>query len=274
MTDERRAARPYTPQPLPDGETLCRLARETDAFACHQSDGLRALDYTHVTGDARQFDHPFCEMRGLIVDDAGHVAARPFHKFFSWHERGGAVHSSPWDGPCEITRKVGGWLLFPARHGTGAYSWCTRGGRTDIAKVAGEWFSQGLGIADRTLLNWLLAWTTIDPLDGAACTPLFQFRTPGTRADGTHGERSLTLVGVRRNVDGTYWTHERVHDTFEAAQGIGASDRVRLVERIHAGRRTTARLAAARRGSRSDEGCVVAFPSGHRIKVHRISTQD
>lgn len=271
MTDDGEAARPYAPRPLPDGETLCGLAREADGFSCHEHDGLRALDYTHVTGDREQFEHPFCEMRGLIVNEAGQVAARPFHKFFNRREHPAAVYSFPWDGPCELTRKVPGSLLFPARRGMGGYSWRTRGGRTNIARLAGEWFSQGLGIADRTLLNWLLAWTTIDPLDGAACTPLFQFRTPEPDANGRQRERTVTLLAVRRNADGCYWTYERVHDTFEAAQGIGATDRVRLVERVNAGTRNGAGRAklirAATRHAGNDDGCVVTFPSGHRIKV-------
>ena len=87
-------ASPYVPQPLPDGETLCRLAAQTDTFAVRRNDGLRALNYAYVTGDPEQFRFPFSEMHGLIVNDASEIAARPFHKFFNRQEPGAAVDAS------------------------------------------------------------------------------------------------------------------------------------------------------------------------------------
>lgn len=118
-------ASPYAPQPLPDGETLCRLATEADAFSCRRRNRLRALNYVYVTGDPEQFRFPFSEMRGLVVNDAGEVTARPFHKFWNWQEPGAAVAACPWNDGCEVTAKTDGSLVYPAYRASGELVWCT-----------------------------------------------------------------------------------------------------------------------------------------------------
>ena len=111
------------------------MAAEADAFTCHRRNDLRALNYLYVTGDPEQFRFPFSEMRGLIVDEAGAVTARPFQKFWNWQEPGAAVAACPWDEGCEITAKMDGSLVYPAWYGDNEHVWCTRSGPTDIAEL-------------------------------------------------------------------------------------------------------------------------------------------
>ena len=80
-----------------------------DTFSCRRKGGLRALNYAYVTGDPEQFHFPFSEMRGLIVNEASEIAARPFQKFFNWQEPDAAVTACPWDNGCEITTKIDGF---------------------------------------------------------------------------------------------------------------------------------------------------------------------
>ena len=265
-------ASPYAPQPLPDGETLCRMAAEADAFACHRRNGLRALNYVYVTGDPEQFRFPFSEMRGLVVDEAGRVTARPFHKFWNWQEPGAAVAACPWNNGCEITAKMDGSLVYPAFHASGEFAWCTRSGPTNIAQLVVRFLENDLGEADRRQMSALLNQTVRDT-DGAACTPLFEFCSPDNRIVVRHERASLTLLAVRRIEDGHYWPYDQLAETFLAtcADTNTRSEHVRLVEAIVTGTNTREErdrfVAAARQLDASQEGYVVAFPNGHRIKL-------
>lgn len=276
--DPNADASPYAPQPLPDGETLCRLAAETDTFTCHRRDGLRALNYVYVTGDPEQFRFPFSEMRGLIVNEAGAVAARPFHKFWNWQEPGAAVAACPWDEGCEITAKMDGSLVYPAWCGDNEHVWCTRSGPTDIAELVLDFIDDELNRNEQWQLSQLLRHTCSDlHSDGALCTPLFEFCSPRNQIVVRHKHASLTLLAVRRIHDGRYWPYAKVAKTFHAARVSACVDtrplskRLRLVETVTASTRTENErkrfVAAAGKLDAHHEGYVVAFASGHRIKL-------
>ena len=263
---------PYAPQPLPDGETLCRMAAESDAFTVHHRDGLRALNYLYVTGDPEQFRFPFSEMRGLVVDEAGRVVARPFHKFWNWQEPGAAVAACSWDSGCEITAKMDGSLVYPAYHANGELAWCTRSGPTDIAQLVVDFLENDLDDAERRQMTAILQRTVTDT-DSAKCTPLFEFCSPKNRIVIRHEHASLTLLAVRRIEDGHYWSYDQLAETFLAAcaDTNTHSERLRLVDTVTAGTGTREErerfVAAARRLDADHEGYVVSFPSGHRIKL-------
>ena len=266
-------ATPYMPQPLPHGETLCRLAAEAETFTCRRRNGLRALNYLYVTGDPEQFRFPFSEMRGLIVDEAGRVTARPFHKFWNWQEPGAAVAACPWDGDCEITTKMDGSLVYPALNAAGNLLWCTRSGPTDIAQLAVDLIRNELDEVEQKLMIAILRRTMLDH-DDATCTPLFEFCSPENRIVVAHRRASLTLLAVRRIEDGRYWPRDQLASTFlTACADIGTtrSERLRLVEPVVANTRTKDErdrfVAAARQLGADHEGYVIAFPSGHRIKL-------
>ena len=270
--DPNADAPPYAPQPLPDGETLCRMAAETDTFTCHRRNGLRALNYAYVTGDPEQFRFPFSEMRGLIVNEAGEIAARPFQKFFNWQEPGAAVSACPWDGGCEITTKMDGSLVYPARRASGELVWCTRSGPTDIAQLAVDFIENDLDDGEQQQMTAILQYTVCDE-DGALCTPLFEFCSPENRIVVRHDHASLTLLAVRRIHDGGYWPYSKMADASDKS-GIDTgvrSARLHLVESVAVNTRTRGErerfVAAARRLGAEHEGYVVAFPSGHRIKL-------
>ena len=88
-----------------------------------------------------------------------------------------------------------------------------------------------------------------------------------------HERASLTLLGVRRIGYGRYWPHSKVANTFERARADNKvrSIWLRLVDTVVAGTRTREErerfVAAARRLGADQEGYVVAFPNGHRIKL-------
>lgn len=266
------ASSPYAPQPLSDGETLCRLAAEADTFSVRRRKGMRALNYAYVTGDPEQFRFPFSEMRGLIVNEAGEVSARPFHKFFNWQEPGAAVAACPWDERCEITRKMDGSLVYPARRADGDLVWCTRSGPTDIAQLAVDFLEHDLDDDERKQMAAILK-HTISDLDEAACTPLFEFCSPDNRIVVRHEHTSLTLLAVRRIGDGYYWCYDQLAETYQAACAHAGvrSKRLNLVAAVTANTRThndrERFVAATRRLGAEHEGYVVAFPSGHRIKL-------
>ena len=262
---------PYTPRPLPNARAMVALAEAHEQFRARRSHGLTALNYTHVTGEPEQFDYPFSEFRGLIVDEAADtVVARPFQKF--WHAGQKAAEPTDWDEPHVILPKLDGSLVYPARHRL-----VTKGGVTDTSLRA-EKLAQTIGRPFRMLLQHLRT----DPEDGAACTPLFEYIGSENTIVLQYGASRLVLLAVRRIGDGLYWSHDKMTRGFAAAAAkTGPETRLGIVEPITdlepgagaAGRRGHAGYAAglvdevaAWPGDR--EGIVVAFAeSGHRLKI-------
>ena len=260
MTEIRQ---PYRAGPLPPAGRLVEMAEAAEGFGVRRADGITALNYSYVTGDPRQFDFPYSEMRGLMIDEqAGEVLARPFQKFWNVGERG--ADGTDWDESHVILSKLDGSLVFPAGERL-----VTRGGVTDTAGKA-ERIAAGIGGPFQDLLRRLRR-----DGDGAGCTPLFEYVSPNNQIVIRYPYPRLVLLAVRRIADGAYWPMERVRGAWEcSARSAGVHNWLGIVEPAggvpEAGSPDYARaLAAAVSGWPADsEGVVVAFePSGHRVKI-------
>lgn len=144
--------------------------------------------YAYVADDPEQSRFPFSEMRGLIVNEAGEIAARPFQKFLNWQEPGAAVTACPWNDGCEITTRMNGSLVYPARRASGELVWCTRSGPTDVAQLAVDFIENDLDDGEQQQMTAILQYTVCDD-DGALCTPLFEFCSPDNRVVVRHDPR-------------------------------------------------------------------------------------
>ena len=258
---------PYAARTLPEAQQMVALAEAHKKFKVRRLEGLTALNYVYLTGEPDQFTHPFSEFRGLIIDEStNEVVARPFQKF--WHAGEKAAEPTDWNEPHVILPKLDGSLVYPARNRL-----VTKGGVTGTSLRA-EALAQEIGRPIQALLDRL----RIDPDDGAACTPLFEYIGRENTIVIPYRVTQLVLLAVRRIGDGRYWSHEQMSREFaitDSETGTGAHlDIVRPVTGIQSqqqcgNRDYNRRLVEEIAGwPATREGIVVAFgASGHRLKI-------
>ncbi len=196
--------------------------------ARHPEADLWIFNYTEKTQYENHWTPETLACRGLILDADGQVVARPFSKFFNYGTPEATVPAEQFT----VTEKVDGSLGI-LYYLDGEPRIATRGSFTsDQAKVGTE----------------LLDAYDFEHADGQ--TPLFEIVYPENRIVVDYGgRRELVLLGVIENETGRevgmrYWSGPRVatldHDDI-------------------------ATLADFERPNQ--EGFVVAFESGHRVKV-------
>ncbi|MFC4057340.1 RNA ligase [Planomonospora corallina] len=147
---------------------------------------LRILNYTDKAQAEQAWDEATLTCRGLVVDDGGRVAARPFRKFFN--------HGDPNAGPLDLSAKVtvldkldgSLGIAYPV---PGGFALATRGSFTS------EQARHGTELLRTRHAGFV-------PPEGV--TALFEIVCPGTRNVCDYGETDdLFLLGGVRVADGT-----------------------------------------------------------------------
>lgn len=177
--------------------------------------GLRILNYTEKAQFEKRWNDVTEQCRGLIVDEADEIVARPFRKFWNHSERPAALVPLM---PCEITDKMDGSL------GIGYYyvepcpdsdddtvhlAIATRGSfQSEQAKWATEWLTE----------TWP-EWQPTLPV-----TPLFEIIYPENRIVVDYGDfHGLVLLGA---VDIAYGTILGPDEAAESLQWPGWKTKV------------------------------------------------
>ena len=262
--DESAPQGPYaTPRPLPPMAELVRLCEDTEGFAVRRSRELVSCDYRWMaTG---MWDDPrLRECRGLLFDaTTGEVAARPFHKFHNFGEVPETDRLLDLSAPHEVQDKHDGTLFYPAECSDGEVLWCTRAGRTELAERLERSLPAPLL---RTLERELLRSEA-----GVPSTPLFEHTSPWNRIVLAHAEDRVTLLAVRDRSDGRYWTREELEHASErvrdAHQDDPATTHPFSLVHEHGRVRDLQTIAEEVREREGEEGIVVAFRNGHRLKM-------
>jgi RNA ligase len=201
------------------------------------------IDYVYAT-DATFASPVARECRGLKFDSEGRLIARPLHKFFNLGEKE-QVGAIDWSQPHVALDKLDGSMIHPVRLG-GQLVMMTRMGATGQAALA----SSHAGPAVIRLCNDLL---------DAGITPVFEFTSPDNRIVVAYDRPTITLLAARGIVSGTYLTHAQLED-LGARYGVPVAGSRGRVE-------DPAGFVAEARSLPHIEGFVVAFDSGHRIKL-------
>ena len=146
-----------------------------------QKDGrLRILNYTAKATYSRAWNEATVACRGLILDDAGRVVARPFPKFFGPSEPD--APAIPSGQPMEITAKLDGSLGIAYTHPEGEVRLATRGSLTSHQAV------------EATRI-WHEKYRRV--VIPAGVTPLFEIIYPDNRVVLDYGEmRDLVLIAL------------------------------------------------------------------------------
>lgn len=165
----------------------------------HPEAPLRIFNYTEIAAFSKTWNEATMTCRGLIVDDAGIVIARPFTKFFNAGERDG--EGLPTNEPVTVTDKMDGSLGI--LYTTGGEPWiATRGSFTSDQAIHATTVYR-----ERYHGTW-------NPC-GDCCTYLFEIVYPQNRIVLDYGSMDdLVLLGaVNIQTGASYSPDEVVRDT-------------------------------------------------------------
>ena len=272
MTKEPRHIERWQAEMPVDREQIGTLVDECKEFHWARSAGGRLLSVNYAIMQSITFDRAIArECRGLAFDAVtGAIAARPFHKFFNWGERPEEDRALDWTAPHRVCEKLDGTLMFPAVLADGEIVWCTREGRTGMAAALQDMLPEPV---------WRRA-ASLTMIDGVPCTPCFEHTSPANRIVLQHDRPRLRLLAVRERDSGRYLRGEEIREACAAA-GIGADRETALgVAGGVTGPPETVDPEAPARfvediwARKGEEGVVIAFETGHRVKVKTAEYAD
>lgn len=201
-------------------------------------DGLRLYCYTESTVYDRAWDEFTMLARGIILDAAAkRVVATPFPKFFNVGER---LDSIP-DLPFETFEKLDGSLIILFHHN-------------------GEWRTATKGSLNSEQARWAKAWIDAHDLSGLdiGTTYLAEAIYPENRIVVQYAQTGLFLLAAYC-ADGTELNYAELRDV---ADSLGWLAAIR-----HPFDAVSELLALARTLPSSEEGYVLRFSNGLRLKV-------
>lgn len=222
-------------------ELVARLAAARDqrlVYERHGPDGLVLYVYSDHCVFEQAWQPVTIAARGLILDpEARRIVATPFPKFFNAGERDGDIP----DLPFETTEKLDGSLIIVFHHRE-------------------RWRTATKGAFDSGQAQWAQAY--LDRLDLGLLEPgvtyLAEATYPENKIVVPYGEAALRLLAAY-SAAGVELPYEQVIATGDAL-GVGAVRRVAFTS-------VAELIATARRLPRHEEGYVLRFSNGLRLKV-------
>lgn len=181
------------------------------------------------------------ECRGLAFSPDGKLISRPFHKFFNWGEKL-EEQDIELTGYESILKKMDGSMIRPLII-DGNIRLATRKGITDIAMQA-EVFTAAKD-------NYI---ALISSYCNSGYTPIFEWCSRQNQVVIEYIKENLILLAVRENKTGAYLS-------YEALEKAGKNFNVPVVEIVH----TDNPLKA--KDLEDEEGYVIVYPDGHRLKI-------
>jgi|LakMenE18May11ns_1017448.scaffolds.fasta_scaffold9889523_3 RNA ligase len=140
------------------------------------------------------------ECRGITFLPDGSVGARPFHKFFNVNEKVNTKEENiDWSSIINIADKRDGSMITPVwfpETNTLVYK-TKKSFDNDISQTVNALF--GENTVEYELCIFL---TSLN------CTPIFEYTAPSNRIVLKYNQPSLTLLAIRHNNSGVYWTYE------------------------------------------------------------------
>lgn len=260
-----------------------------------QPNGYTVSSYI-VAGEST-FDNPYAlECRGLVFDQAGRLIARPLHKFFNLNERPGArPEDFDWSKLVRIMDKRDGSMIhtvcvdvrespFSSQEvkdgmpldqehmtwGASAVNFTLKSKKSfesDVAVQARAWMT-----TRENFINFC------QHVTGEGCTAIFEWTSPTARIVLPYSEEGLTLLHVRNNDLGTYWTPGHL-EFIAAYHGVpvvqptagGTKQEQELFAKMLMGDRNPKQVLAAvhelQETVENVEGWVFQFEDGQMVKV-------
>ncbi len=190
------------------------------------------------------------ECRGLIFNTNGDLISRPFHKFFNAGEKEETqIDKINLYEPHHITQKLDGSLIR-FLYLNGEFRAATKAGLTEISQQVDEFLKDKLNyynLIQDTINNGL--------------TACFEWCSRKNRIVIDYPEDSLILTAIRNNTSGTYLLYDNIVElanyfeipVVKSVSNLAKQDIHLLVNQV--------------RQLTDNEGIVLTFNSGHRIKI-------
>lgn len=181
------------------------------------------------------------EFRGIAFDaEDGYILSRPFHKFFNLDER--PDEQPDWSIPHVVLEKLDGSMVRPIRYPSGNIRWCTKAGVTDVAAEA-EVFVAKHPRYERFAQQML----------DRGLTPIFEYVGPNNKIVLDYSEENLVLLAIRNMVTGDYVNLNQPVVNYLRLDIPVVGESTHAVHEV--------------KDSEGDEGIVISFYDGHKVKV-------
>lgn len=188
------------------------------------------------------------ECRGLKFYSDGRIAARPFHKWFNVGERDETSPDSiELNHKHHVMAKLDGSMIHPLIINDTIY-YATKMGVTEFSYDVAEWVSVNPNYEK-----------FVRYLSKSGHTPIFEWCSLKNRVVVEYKEPRLVLLAIRHTITGQYLTYEHLKDYAETF-GI---DLVKTYDSAD----SIMDLMERGRALEGEEGYVLAFENGHRLKI-------
>lgn len=212
-----------------------------------QENGTQVVSYIIATDES--FDNiGSLECRGITFDRNDKIICRPLHKFFNVNERASTqANVLPWDTVHRVMDKRDGSMINTAMVDGQIRVKTKKSFTSDVAKVAQVWFDNHSNYVEfsRKMVE-------------LNCTPTFEYTSPSNRIVLAYEEDEMTLLHVRHNFTGEYWTQEHLN-LFASEYGVKMVD-------LDSWNGSTDFLAEAK-NVKGIEGWVIQFRNGDMVKL-------
>lgn len=238
-------------------EVLPAIAGRDEFVVKHdEKNGLKFINYNVNFEDTfppvkTELDAIRRECRGIaFYADTGEIASRPFHKFFNLNERPETmVTAIDWSVVYDTLDKIDGSFIRPILLRSDEHLWGTKMGDTPVAEKTANFIDSMPQMSD-----FAYEYTRKN------MTPIFEFTSRSQRIVIDYGpEDMMRLIGLRNNVTGVYHTYMEL---LEAAERFN----VYVVGKL-SGKRTIVDLMAHTKDLVGEEGYVLSFVNGHKVKL-------
>jgi RNA ligase len=235
--------------------------KDKDNFIVIDKDDYTIIDYVVQSSDT--FPNPVIkgdtftteltehkilrECRGIAFNKEGKIISRPFHKFFNYGEK--PEEQTDLDLPEVVLQKLDGSMIRPLVI-DGDIRLATRKGITDVAMQAEE-FAAGKE-------NYIIF---ISGMINGGFTPIFEWCSRKNQIVLDYPEDSLTLLAVRKNDTGEYIEYEKLKD-IASTFGIPIIVTLGFREML-----SNEQIVETAKALKDEEGFVMVWPNGHRMKA-------
>ncbi len=244
-------------------DVLPHVENREEFSVTHKGEGQGAytiINYNMMTSDTFR---PFTgeddlgnairrECRGLIFDVNGKLIRRPLHKFFNLQEREETlIENIDFNQIVAIHQKLDGSMIAPFITADGITRFGTKAGETDVS-------AQALAFIMLPENSWILRFCFDSTKSGL--TPIFEWCSRENRVVIDHPEPKLILLAVRDNQSGRYYSKEWFN-VWNKTYNIP------FVDQLDTTFASFEQLMEHTRGLIGEEGYVVEFRDGHRVKT-------
>lgn len=186
------------------------------------------------------------ECRGLIFGEDGKLISRRLHKFFNMGERLETLEGNLEEKDQLVAyEKLDGSMITPLFLKTGL-RWASKGGVTDVSMQAETWVVSHLHY--ERFARFCNLWDT---------TPIFEWCSRKQKIVVDHPEDRLVLLAIRKTETGAYVSY---NEMYKWANDYGVEVVKQVIGSWH-------EVREALKDNTTDEGVVLTYPDGHRVKV-------